>query len=48
MSSWLYVFALVAMMSSSALAQGPRLYQDDPLKDEPAPLPVADLRPRPQ
>jgi hypothetical protein len=42
----LAVILLVATAAAPALAQGPRFYRDDPLRTEPTPLPVTDVKAR--
>jgi hypothetical protein len=40
------VILMVAATGSAALAQTPRFYEDDPIRVEPAPLPVTDVKAR--
>ena len=45
-AGFLAVILLVAAAASPVLAQGPRFYPDDPLRSEPTPVPVADVKAR--
>jgi hypothetical protein len=42
----LAVFGMVALVAAPALGQQPRFYPDDPLRAEPAPLPVTNVQHR--